>query len=411
LDEPLSIRFEREALYEEVWANPMTTLAKKYGMSDNGLRKVCKALSIPLPKVGHWAKVAAGHRIARQPLPPASSRTEVVRMKQQSSPPRPPERSEDDRWLEGRIAFEALPENKISVDMQPSRWHPLTRSTRDALRDKLKELETHQRRGETAQRGRARPVVDFNRYRWSHFNDSGQVFELNRSCLPLRLTPRTWERGLAIMNALLFAAADRGMAPEYDEKRRRLSLLVHDCRVEIRMSERLKQSPREPEPGERSVRGGIVRSPTGILRIYIAGCASETSFEENPHHALENWLNNVMVGVCRGAVRERKALRDREAWHREWEEKQERLRQAETQRQEMERAREREAARRKALLDEARRWQDAATIRAYADHIEQQMRSGESTQAALAEWLDWARRIAAEIDPSPGRCGFPECTP
>lgn len=50
--------FERISLYEEVWTTPLTKLGKKYGLSDNGLRKVCKALSIPLPKAGHWAKVA-----------------------------------------------------------------------------------------------------------------------------------------------------------------------------------------------------------------------------------------------------------------------------------------------------------------------------------------------------------------
>jgi hypothetical protein len=32
---------EREALYNEVWSGPVITVAKRYGMSDNGLRKHC----------------------------------------------------------------------------------------------------------------------------------------------------------------------------------------------------------------------------------------------------------------------------------------------------------------------------------------------------------------------------------
>jgi len=55
--------FERKALYEEVWATSLSTLGPKYGLSDNGLRRICKAMNIPLPPAGHWTKVAAGQPI------------------------------------------------------------------------------------------------------------------------------------------------------------------------------------------------------------------------------------------------------------------------------------------------------------------------------------------------------------
>ena len=35
---------KREALYNEVWSEPVTTVANRYDMSDNGLRKHCKLL-------------------------------------------------------------------------------------------------------------------------------------------------------------------------------------------------------------------------------------------------------------------------------------------------------------------------------------------------------------------------------
>jgi len=38
---------KREELYEEVWSTPLTKLSQKYGLSDNGLRKVCKRLDMP----------------------------------------------------------------------------------------------------------------------------------------------------------------------------------------------------------------------------------------------------------------------------------------------------------------------------------------------------------------------------
>lgn len=63
---------QREKLHKEVWQTPVRQLAKKYGMSDVGLAKVCKRMDIPLPPRGYWAKQAHGHKVAPQALPPAS---------------------------------------------------------------------------------------------------------------------------------------------------------------------------------------------------------------------------------------------------------------------------------------------------------------------------------------------------
>jgi len=50
------IKLSREELFDEVWTDPISTLAKKYGLSDVGLAKICKRHSIPLPGRGYWAK-------------------------------------------------------------------------------------------------------------------------------------------------------------------------------------------------------------------------------------------------------------------------------------------------------------------------------------------------------------------
>lgn len=61
--------YEREKLYKEVWEEPMTTLATRYGVSDVALRKQCVKLNIPLPKSGHWTKVKLGKKVSIPPLP------------------------------------------------------------------------------------------------------------------------------------------------------------------------------------------------------------------------------------------------------------------------------------------------------------------------------------------------------
>src|SRR6266581_941161 len=115
------ITFERAALYEEVWKTPLTRLGEKYGLSDNGLRKICRALHIPLPPFGHWARVEAGHAVEKTTLPPTLERTTFVsRPSGQDTTFHLPE---DDVWLAERTAFEALAENRIVVQSKPNRWH------------------------------------------------------------------------------------------------------------------------------------------------------------------------------------------------------------------------------------------------------------------------------------------------
>ena len=63
-----STSFERQGLFDEVWTTPVTKLAKQYGLSDVGLRKICLALDVPLPPRGYWAKLAVGEKIPKPAL-------------------------------------------------------------------------------------------------------------------------------------------------------------------------------------------------------------------------------------------------------------------------------------------------------------------------------------------------------
>ena len=60
-----TIRYERAQLYDEVWAEPVRTVAKRYGISDVALAKICRRLSVPVPGRGYWAEKEAG----KSPLP------------------------------------------------------------------------------------------------------------------------------------------------------------------------------------------------------------------------------------------------------------------------------------------------------------------------------------------------------
>jgi len=73
------IVFERQMLYDEIWAEPMTTVTQRYSLSDVGLRKICVKLDVPVPPRGYWARLAAGQVLKKQPLPKSDAPSTFVR--------------------------------------------------------------------------------------------------------------------------------------------------------------------------------------------------------------------------------------------------------------------------------------------------------------------------------------------
>src|SRR5678815_4658755 len=77
----------RSELYELVWAAPIVTLGPKYGVSDVAVAKRCKGLGVPTPRHGYWAKVEAGKKVKKLPLP--------TELPQHPEMPHVPQRVED----------------------------------------------------------------------------------------------------------------------------------------------------------------------------------------------------------------------------------------------------------------------------------------------------------------------------
>jgi hypothetical protein len=66
----LLARYDRERLYNKVWAMPVRLAASEYGVSNVAIAKTCRKLHIPVPGRGYWAKKAANRPVEpRPPLP------------------------------------------------------------------------------------------------------------------------------------------------------------------------------------------------------------------------------------------------------------------------------------------------------------------------------------------------------
>ena len=65
-----TIIYRRTELYEQVWKEPVRTVARAYGISDVWLAKICRKLSVPRPPRGYWIRKRSGWGDKQPPLTP-----------------------------------------------------------------------------------------------------------------------------------------------------------------------------------------------------------------------------------------------------------------------------------------------------------------------------------------------------
>lgn len=66
---PSSTDISRRELHSLVWNEPLAAVAERFGLSANGIAKICDRLAIPRPPRGHWTRPSA-QRVETAPLPP-----------------------------------------------------------------------------------------------------------------------------------------------------------------------------------------------------------------------------------------------------------------------------------------------------------------------------------------------------
>jgi hypothetical protein len=76
--EPATTSVTREELYEQMWAEPATAVAARYGVSSSFLARVCTRMGVPRPPRGYWAMIEAGKKPKKTPLPDPRRGTEMT---------------------------------------------------------------------------------------------------------------------------------------------------------------------------------------------------------------------------------------------------------------------------------------------------------------------------------------------
>lgn len=117
-------RVTREELHTLVWSKPMSRLAQEFGVSGNGLAKICDRLDVPYPPRGYWAKKAA-----RKPAPALKLPSWKAGLPQSAdihrTPPRPETPSvivEARAAVGGKIDGVSVPESLDALHPRVKAW-------------------------------------------------------------------------------------------------------------------------------------------------------------------------------------------------------------------------------------------------------------------------------------------------
>ena len=420
----------RQELYDLVWTHPMTTLAKEFNLSDVALAKRCRAVDVPVPPRGYWARKPSDQAALRTPLPKYRTRSSVVEAPKPSRPPppieivrdgpepivelerRPPEkkdnfrRPEDDEWIAQRREFDGHPENVVEYSPSAARWHAALVGHRDTLRAAAKKLEKSRLANE---RYNALPESRRRGYSdlcmaggdWRGAEHRGQRLIDSHKAIAFRLSTGCFERALAIANTLARAVEARGFQFEDDPGEGRLVVRGHGGRVPLRITEKLAEKIERVRRYDGSFESQKQRLPTGTLKLSLEITPWNTvDFVDRVGSPVEQQFAQILDALYKLVVRCR--VERREAEHRRHEQQlaaQAWVRAEET-RKEAERRRLAEAKRRRALVAEATRWQRSARIRAYVDHLEGLAAQIQRAPEELKGWCQWARKVADDVDPS-----------
>jgi len=378
------IKIMRTALYARVWSEPVTRLAKEYGLSDVGFAKLCKRNDRPRPARGFWARKVAGHKPGTEPLPRPGEDWEIEITPFEHEIEDPALRAEIEKEL-----TETIPEEPIVVPESLRGAHPLVAQSLHALELVQKD-----------EYGILRPPAS--------------------GCLDVAVSKDSLRRALRIMDALIKAFEARGdvvkVLGQKEEERTVVELM--DTQVPFGLRELLAEKKEELEDDvELQVRYEFRHSrfraktvPSGDLcleieprRGYYSGRdGKRRRWSDGQRGRLEGVLNRFVFGVIRVATAKREARLAHEQRERERREEEKRAAEREAVRAAMWAKIEAERKRVERLHGDAADWAQSRDLRAYIEAVRQDAVArgkdgGDGSE--LGKWLGWAAEQADRLDP------------
>lgn len=341
----------REDLYHRVWATPMRTLAKEFGLSDVGLSRACRRHAVPTPPPGYWTQLQHGKAAKRPPLPAAPHGNTVS--------------FSEDRSAAQRRAAPVADAVQVEVAATTDGLASFAKATLQVL-SKVKPSAA----GLVSSQGAA------------HF-----------TCL---VSPALVGRAARILDAIERKLPEFGPEVGRGNDKAPLCVSFDGQRVVFALTERYTRTEHIPESERNSPypRKQFVYHLTGELKFAIEGYYDgRKTWSDGSRSTLEEKLPEVLAGLVGAATAMRKIRQEREEQKRRWEE------QARIRAEEEARAR-RRAAFRDAFALEAQGWERHKVAVAYLAHLRQRLAAAAPAPEVSAKWLAQAEQALADLDPT-----------
>lgn len=353
----MSELWDRDELYQEVWAEPVTTVAKRYGVSGNAIAKVCQKLQIPVPGRGYWAKKAEGHSAEHVPLPPMEQLPRLFKPTPRPSPETPPTDPE----------LELIDERLINGDFDLGRAKSTQNATLEAARKAM-----HLRRKQS--------------YQGDDFSSRGDEFDL-------RVSKTCIDRSVNLLGCVIGIATRIGASVQTTKRDYKpyTTFLYQGIEVQFCIRERLRMNKRR-SLGTSSTGYSSTFEPTGTLAFEILEYmdSAQKLWQDKMDVLIETQVSAIIAGLMKAVI----LLRRRAD---EWKKRELLTQQRQLQLQELAKQVNQEEERVKKLISDSQNCKLAKTIREYLSEL------ATCDPAAVAEanpqYLKWAKEQADRIDP------------
>lgn len=344
----------REELYNLVWKTPLSQLAKKYNLSDNGLRKVCKRLDIPLPKNGHWQKIQFNKKVLIEKLPINNS-------------------------VKTSITLNFRDDSETIIDNEINELDSLTKELKASLKDAIifpeKLTKPHHLIVDVKN--------DLKTKEPSLYHNVKGLLITSSGILNINVTPQNVKRALLFMDIFIKVIEKRGHKIIINEGTK---IVINGTELRIELRERLKR---------KIVKGTYWDStelePSNILSFKLDIYPTK-EWTDSSTSQLEDKIPNIIAKLELQAVKEKQDAIKREIWHKECERK----RKIE---EDLEDKRNYELREFKGLFQKANRWHQTEILRKYITEVENKAKEKGPLTNSVIKWLEWANNKVEWYDP------------
>lgn len=345
----------RKELYDLVWTKPVVHIAKDYGFSDNGIRKICKKHNIPLPKNGYWSKLKFKKKVVKEKLPKQDDNPEISLEK--TNPTLYQGNHPLSEIALRKKELQDIEELNFEVPEKLSKPHELTVATKEYL----KELKAIQKRG-------------------------GYAYQADSTnALSIKVSYNLFARGLRFMDFLIKLLEKRGHVVKVNG---RTEVIIKEQKYNLRLTEKNKRFKRETNYSWNS----YDLEPTGLLSLKVDRTYPIKEWSDTKTKALEYKLLDIIAWLEVRAEQDIKQAIETELWHKKYEE--ERRKEKELQKLKYD-----ELANFEGLFTKATRWHKSQYLRNYIKEFEQYTKNTNTLDAKKEKWIQWAKEKADWYDP------------